>query len=532
VWVLHTPLAVLSAILGLSASAPARANGDLTRYHPPATMSGLLATDQAEALFPLQLSVSAYLSYAHNPLVWYYNDGTYEPVVDRQLLLEVGGAIGIVRLVDVGVSLPLALYQRASDTAGFGRLSGAAMGDLRIMPRIHLVLERTYGLGLSVVPELTLPTGDRGRFLGDPSVAFKPKVIGTVPLGVVRVIGSVAYRLRQNGTAAGVALGDEMELHAGADVNLEAYSLPMSALLELSASTAAARPFKGDGLSAVEALAGARTRVLNDLLIEAGVGVGLTRGLGTPALRVILGFGFAPLPPDLDKDGIPDAIDNCPTDPEDYDGFQDLDGCPEPDNDKDGILDKDDACPNEAEDIDGFEDLDGCPDHGGLAEPAEPLDTDGDRIPDTKDRCPEEPEDFNGYQDEDGCPEGGVRRTEYIREQRIDIRETVLFDSGKSTILPESKLLLNEVAEQIRSHPEIKRLRIEGHTDNRGAADDNLYLSQDRADAVRRYLTARGVAKDILTAEGYGLTRPIDTNDTAAGRAHNRRVEFVITETE
>ncbi len=98
---------------------------------------------------------------------------------------------------------------------------------------------------------------------------------------------------------------------------------------------------------------------------------------------------------DADKDGILDAVDKCPLQPEDKDGFQDEDGCPDLDNDGDGIVDTADRCPNQAEDKDGFQDEDGCPDP----------DNDGDGIPDTKDKCPNEPEDKDGFQDEDGCPD-------------------------------------------------------------------------------------------------------------------------------
>jgi hypothetical protein len=98
---------------------------------------------------------------------------------------------------------------------------------------------------------------------------------------------------------------------------------------------------------------------------------------------------------DRDGDGIADAFDKCPDEPEDKDGFQDADGCPDPDNDMDGIPDAKDQCPNEPEDKDGFQDEDGCPDP----------DNDKDGIPDVKDKCPNEPETFNGYQDEDGCPD-------------------------------------------------------------------------------------------------------------------------------
>jgi len=100
---------------------------------------------------------------------------------------------------------------------------------------------------------------------------------------------------------------------------------------------------------------------------------------------------------DSDNDGIPDDKDQCPDVPEDIDGFQDADGCPDFDNDNDGIYDSQDKCPNDAEDFDGFQDEDGCPDY----------DNDGDGIPDKVDKCPNTPEDIDGYQDEDGCPDGG-----------------------------------------------------------------------------------------------------------------------------
>ncbi len=98
---------------------------------------------------------------------------------------------------------------------------------------------------------------------------------------------------------------------------------------------------------------------------------------------------------DRDADGITDANDRCPDDPEDRDGFQDDDGCPDPDNDQDGITDAMDKCPNEPEDKDGFQDADGCPDP----------DNDQDGVPDAADKCPNDPETKNGFQDDDGCPD-------------------------------------------------------------------------------------------------------------------------------
>ncbi|MDP2363888.1 MAG: hypothetical protein Q8M94_08980, partial [Ignavibacteria bacterium] len=98
---------------------------------------------------------------------------------------------------------------------------------------------------------------------------------------------------------------------------------------------------------------------------------------------------------DSDGDGIKNNVDLCPDAKEDFDGFEDEDGCPDPDNDKDGILDSQDKCPDQPEDKDGFEDWDGCPD----------FDNDADGILDVNDKCPDEAEDIDGFQDEDGCPD-------------------------------------------------------------------------------------------------------------------------------
>jgi OOP family OmpA-OmpF porin len=101
--------------------------------------------------------------------------------------------------------------------------------------------------------------------------------------------------------------------------------------------------------------------------------------------------------PDRDGDGIPDADDKCPSDAEDFDGFEDADGCPDPDNDGDGIPDTRDMCPNTPENRNGVQDEDGCPEETG--------DRDGDGIPDNVDKCPDTPESANGVEDADGCPE-------------------------------------------------------------------------------------------------------------------------------
>ncbi|MDD3642314.1 MAG: OmpA family protein [Candidatus Krumholzibacteria bacterium] len=249
--------------------------------------------------------------------------------------------------------------------------------------------------------------------------------------------------------------------------------------------------------------------------------------------------------PDLDNDGdgIPDDADQCPDLAEDFDGYQDDDGCPDLDNDGDGIADVDDRCPNEPEDFDGFEDSDGCPDvlqdsdGDGVPDdmdkcPLKPEDIDGfqdddgcpdldndlDGILDVDDQCPNEPETFNGYEDEDGCPD------ERPIEQKFILRG-VNFESGSAALTPDSYSTLDQVVKSLTAYPEVK-VEIRGYTDSVGEWEYNLGLSQRRADSVKTYLVNSGVPAERILAKGYGEADPVSSNSTAAGRAENRRIEF------
>ncbi len=243
---------------------------------------------------------------------------------------------------------------------------------------------------------------------------------------------------------------------------------------------------------------------------------------------------------DADGDGVLDADDLCPEIP----GTVERKGCPISDKDQDGIPDDQDKCPEQAgpesrqgcpladKDGDGIEDSeDKCPDVAGPRMFGGCPDTDGDGIPDNVDKCPKEPETINGNEDEDGCPDKGKTLVK-LTQNKIEIRESVYFDTAKSTIKERSFNLLNQVATIINHHPEIKKIRVEGHTDSQGGDDYNMQLSKDRAAAVMAYLMEHGVAADHLESEGYGETKPIASNNTSAGRQKNRRVDFFIVEAE
>jgi len=230
--------------------------------------------------------------------------------------------------------------------------------------------------------------------------------------------------------------------------------------------------------------------------------------------------------PDTDGDGIPDHLDECP----DVAGLPEFNGCP--DTDGDGIPDHLDECPTVA----GLAEFNGCPDADGDGIPdhldncpneAGPAanngcpwpDRDGDGVLDKDDQCPDVP----GTVANNGCPEVTVE----IIKQLNEYSKTILFDLGKSTIRKESYAVLQSIVDIMKEYPTAK-FEIEGHTDSSGSLQLNERLSKERAASVKDYLVTIGMDASRLTSEGYGPSRPIASNNTAAGRQENRRVEISL----
>jgi OmpA-OmpF porin, OOP family len=245
---------------------------------------------------------------------------------------------------------------------------------------------------------------------------------------------------------------------------------------------------------------------------------------------------------DRDSDGITDDLDKCPDIPEDLDGNEDTDGCPEEENldqDGDGILDKQDACPMEPEDRDQFQDEDGCPDPDndmdGVLDmvdscPLEPgpaqnsgcpvRDRDGDTVMDDVDQCPDIP----GVPPK-GCPKKVLVE---VTAEKIEIKQQINFETNKAIIKGAISFeIIDQIGQVLKANPNIK-IVIEGHTDSVGDAGHNLKLSDGRANAVRQALVERGIDGGRMEAIGYGESKPIASNKTAKGRAANRRSEFKI----
>ncbi len=226
--------------------------------------------------------------------------------------------------------------------------------------------------------------------------------------------------------------------------------------------------------------------------------------------------------PDYDNDGdkIPDVKDKCPNQPEDFDGFEDEDGCPDYDNDGDGILDKDDKCPNQPENYNGYEDDDGCPDI--LSNLKNLRDRDKDGIVDENDKCPDEAETINGFQDDDGCPDTVVEK-DTTSTNEIVLDGMKLFDRNSYEIKPTAYPELDKVFEYLESDPFIK-WAVESYTDNNGEPDSLKSLSQQRAISVVRYLINKGLPSFMFKIYGKGSESPIADNNNLERRMKNNRI--------
>ncbi|WP_257461735.1 OmpA family protein [Archangium lipolyticum] len=568
-------LASVGAVAVMASALPAQAQYstaiDVQQFKPAPGQSDVLGLHGAGVPGHLRWRAGLFINYADDPLIIINpaTDARVRRLVDQQLGFDLIGAIGLGERFEVGFTLPIALQQNVSGINSTGVREtawGGGFGDLRLIPKAQLL--KTGGLRLALAVPVILPTGGSGDFRGQSGFGVQPRVTADYAFeeGGVRLLANVGVNFRERQELLNLSVGNELSYGVGTAIPFEIADHRFTGLVSVAGAAGLGATGGTQREEVPLELQGAlQYRITPKLLATLGLGRGIIRGYGMPEYRVLGGIVWteeeepkkAPPPPpapvDSDGDGFVDGQDKCPSEPEDKDGFQDEDGCADPDNDQDGIPDAQDKCPNEAEDKDGFEDEDGCPDpdndQDGITDgqdkcPMKPEDKDGfqdedgcpeldndrDGIPDAQDKCVNEAEVINGVDDEDGCPDQGKTKVE-VKAGKILILEKVYFATNKDVVLPRSFPLLQQVASVLRANPQLTKVRIEGHTDNQGDDAFNMDLSQRRSNSVMRILVERGIAAERLEAVGYGETKPVDTNKTAAGRENNRRVEFTILET-
>jgi len=482
----------------------------------------------------------------HRPLLVPGRDESAAIVADR-LALRVLASYGFRGGFDVTASLPGVARQGGEDLSRLGYVPAEAAGfaDPALGLRRELTRrESVFGLsgfGLAGRLGLKLPLGSTGLGDGDRGrrVQLAPGVEAGAAKGAIQIAVDAGFVL------------------APLDSSRPARELTVQAAVQLTSQTfrpeltlRAIMPF--DGSPGAEALLGASHLLGASMRLFALAGAGVGELAGLPRLRALVGLAWQPsleaqvvervvvqervvekvaaeaaepdpcAPgqrhsfdqcPDLDDDGdgVANRADRCPVERGQYSN----DGCPLPDRDRDEVPDVDDECVDSAGPAENL----GCPVPDG----------DADGVADVVDNCPDAP----GPAANHGCPATEPQRVYIVREtarqirSRLKLSAGILFASGDAQISPESRPVLDQLAQLLARHPELTYLRVEGHTDAEGSPERNLELSQARAEEVLDYLRRRGVQRHRLGAKGFGATRPIDTGAAPAGRARNRRVELV-----
>ena len=542
----------------------------LDRFEPSEAGSDWFALESLDFRGTVRPTFGIVPEWAYKPLVIYDADGNeFSPIVEHQVFLHLNASLVIIDRLRVGVSFPMAVATIGDggmvDGVTYEAAQGFAPGDLRLGLDARIVGEYGDPAVFAVGIQVHAPTGSQDAFAGD----GKARIAGRLMLAGDVSYFTYAVRVGANGRLqdddfAGAPFGTEFTYGASAGVRLVDGALVIGPeFYGSSVVSDGADGFTAATGTPLELLVGAHYALDNGLRFGLGAGPGLTRGLGAPVVRVLGAIEWsmpyeeeaAPPPPppppsDRDKDGIVDNDDACPDTPGVSDPDPAKNGCPPPPPDTDGdkIIDAEDACPTVPgvahddpkkngcpPDTDGDGIIDGedaCPTEPGPRsdDPAKngcplPKDSDGDGILDDVDACPQVKGEPNTDPKKHGCPKA------QIIGKVIKIMERVEFDTDRATIRPESDAILTAVLDILKKHPEIQSVSVEGHTDNVGPKFYNRNLSKARAASVVTWLTAKGIDKKRLTSEGFGDTKPIDTNDTPDGRQNNRRVEFHITKT-
>jgi outer membrane protein OmpA-like peptidoglycan-associated protein len=559
---------VLSAV-PLAAEAQSGPGVTLDRYYLAETTEDGFAISSPFDLGMGRVGVRIDADYANDPLVWETRvgdtDTEREALVAHHLVGQLSIAVGLFDRLVLFTGLPVSFWMEGdapTDPNAF-EADGMGIGDPWFGARFRIVGENEDVFGLAVQGAVFFPVAGLARedqaYLGERSVTGHPELLIEVRPGGVRITGNVGARFREAARFGSLEIDDELTFGLGVVVPLLEGDTRFDLHAEGYGSTMFT-DFAGRQSSPLEAIGGFKVHFANGIGFGLAGGAGFLRGYGTPDVRGVASLGFAlqepepvpeppPPPPDRDFDGLLDGEDECPDDPEDRDEFEDEDGCPDLDNDGDTVLDEHDGAPLDPEDRDEWEDQDGVPDP----------DNDGDAILDAPDQCKNEAEDLDGIEDEDGCPEldadgdavpdvddhcpltPGVTDADnpdgigcppraYVRVEtgEIVILERVEFATNSDRLLEQSEPVLEDVRQILTTSPHVRRLRIEGHTDDRGRDRQNLLLSRRRAASVRHWLIDHGIDAAMVESWGCGEAHPREPNDSRENRQINRRVEFHI----
>ncbi len=452
-----------------------------------------------------------------SPVFGFYSDISIDPLAIASIttgkeISAVGARLQITGLAGVGfydwfditLAMPFVGYQTSDNLRQLGSegsVSPTALGDLRFNTKIAIPYfnrkeKAKSGVGLAVTGNLNLPTGDQNAFASDGAVTGGFGAIADYRFNFgLLVSANGGLWLRPDRQFAGTKVGDMANFGLGAEmyvVQRWGWSVLGGVFGHVSLSKFPDSPAQVPA----EALLAMRFQTDSGFTFTVGGAFGANCGFGAPVFRAFGGIMWTPAnsreqaeinriksidSEDPDKDNVTGAADKCP----DKAGTVENGGCPDEDEDKDGTIDRDDKCP-------------------ALA---------GNR---------------------EGCPAA------YVKDDEIVVLDPVHFATDKDIILPESLPVLDQVVSVMLASPDIRELEVEGHTDIRAGDAYNFTLSQRRVESVRTYMISKGIEPNVLTARGYGHSKPAFDDSSCNAKdeelsgnckfmtSKNRRVVFRI----
>jgi len=575
-------------VVSLSArGASAQATGfAINHFNPSERGSEWFLEDSLDLRGVLRPAIGLATDYSDRSLVIVNGNGsTVVAPVQNQLTLHLGGSLVIGNRLRVALDLPVGFAGGTAGSVGTTTYpaAGTGVGDLRVSGDIRLVGK--YGDAFTLAAGLAVfaPTGSQSAYLSDGTVRALPRVAVAGDVGPLTYAAHVGFEIRPTTDAfPGYATGSELQLGGALGLRTASRRLVVGPEVYASTVVTSSSAIFSTRQTPVEGLLGLHYSFADAWRVGGGIGTGLTRGFGEPLVRATAMLEWAPgyVAPltDRDHDFIPDNVDACPDVPgvktddprtngcpavdRDHDGVPDaVDACPEvpgvktddprtngcpPDRDHDGIPDSEDQCPDTPgvrmddkatngcapdSDHDGIPDgEDACPDVPGIktndpkTNGCPDVDHDQDGIPNTEDACPDVKGPRSSDPKRNGCPEA------YVQDDQIKLLDGLHFTPAGALALAdtETRAALDALLTFLKNHPEIKHMRVEGHTDNQGDAAKNRALSAKRANAVIEWLVAQRISADRLSTMGVGGDSPIQDNASEAGRKANQRIELHV----
>jgi OOP family OmpA-OmpF porin len=506
----------LALLLALLAALP---DANLSLLRPASGSDGLLGVEGArppsDPAEPLQLQLG--LDYGYKPIRIGLGGVSHNSRSGGWVQL----AAPLNGFASIFAQLPFTLGQGAdvAQPAGAPTPSfGFSVGDVRVGMR-HGLLRGPLDLAAQVALELN--TGASQTLTSDQRIGVEALIALGRRSGDLELLGNFLVRFRPPRDVGPVKVGNQLGLRFGAAYWASTRSR-LYGELEVQSSL---RDFSQQSIP-IEWRAGATLCPTSALAVDLGGGTRLDDGLGAPSLRGVLALRYAPSfcrpPPKTGPEpGLKELVaqiarERAAREKAEAEGRLPALLAPSEQDAKENLARSEAKVllpPSEAKGRERAE---------TFAE-EESRDSDGDGVPDRLDNCPQE----KGSAGNHGCPKAD-KQVVAVHEEQIEILEKVYFAPAKTNIQPRSTRLVNQIAQVLRRHPEIVLVEVAGHTDDRGGSEMNLALSQARAKAVVAALVRRGVAASRLVGHGYGLSRPVESNRSAASREKNRRVEFRV----